>query len=485
MRKVPVLFLMTIILASLSAQQVVKEELFSVNRDSVEFLNYEGPHVKFETDAQIRGIGRAVAEGLSGSGKSAGYFNKYRVIHVIDAAGGAKLNADIFIIEENASVDHIDNVRRILSGYLEGYYGYSQEDAGVIAEFTTYYNAFYRRNMAYFSKVYSDKVIKTLTPEKAGIATRYNEWPGKTEMLIPVSASGGGKVNIDTISNNEVIEDLRTQTDKGIDSRKDMVELKEKEIEGEQKAIEKAKEDIQQEKKAIEEEKSTAGTTDEIIKKEESLKTKEEAVKTREEENQKRQEAVQAERDRIAKDENQLIEEKGKSSGTSAVTADAAPELVPFLLVEEGEPPFMGTFVLIDKKSGQINRKSSMNTVRGREYHTLNSSLLFISGIDQPPKAVRLMTMNKDTLKIEKEGENDIYEYSALLVSNGAIYAVTRDSGKWYVGRFDSSLNLAAKSEVEVVPYTPLILENGNLYVELKGGEVKPLDKASLALFAE
>ena len=482
MRKLIVLFMISLVLVPLSAQQVVKEELFSVNRDSVEFLNYEGPHVKFETDAQIRGIGRAVAAELSGSGRSAAYFDKYRVIHVIDAEGGVKLNADIFIIEKNASVDHIDNVRRILSGYLEGYYGYSRDDAGVIAEFVTYYNAFYRKNMEYFSKVYADQVINKLTPEKSGIATRYSEWPGNTEMLIPVSASGGGKVNIDTISNKEVIEDLRTQEDKGIDSRKDMVELKEKEIEGEQKAIEKAKKDIQQEKKAIEEEKKDTGTTEEIVKKEEAVKTREEAVRTREEKNQKRQEAVQEERDRIAEDEKQLIEEKDQSSTTPVA---AAPELVPFLLVEEGEPPFMGTFVLIDKKTGRINKKSSMNTVRGREYHVLGNSLLCISGIDRPPKAVRLMTMNKKTLKIEKEGVNDIYEYSALLVSDGAIYAVTRDSGKWYAGRFDNNLNLKAKSAVEVVPYTPLIQENGNLYVELKGGEIKPLDKMSLALFTE
>ena len=485
MKKIPVLFLLLVTVLYLPAQQVVKDELFSVNRESVEFLNYEGPHVKFETDAQIRGIGRAISNALSGGKGRAGYFDKYRVIHVIDNSGSGKLNADIFVIEKNAAVDHIDNVRRILSGYLEGFYGYSREDAGVIAEFVTYYNAFYRKNMDYFSKVYAPAVINNLDPEKAGISTRYNEWPGKTEMLIPLTGTEGGKVHLDTVSNKEVIEDLRTKEDKGIEPRKDMVELKEKEISQEEKAIEKEKAAIEEEKKAIEEEKKDTGTTEETLKKEEAVKAKEEALAVREEENRKRQEAVQEERETIAKDEKQLIEEKESGGGSAAAEAVAALDLVPFLLVEEGEPPFMGTFVLVDKKTGIIDKKSSMNTVRGREYHILDGSLLFISGIDKPPKAVRLMTMNKDTLKTEKEGENDIYEYSALLVENGSIYAVTRDSGKWFVGRFDNGLVLKAKSEVEVVPYTPLTIENGSLYVETKGGLVKPLDKQSLRLLTE
>ncbi len=480
MRKFHIVFLLLTAVFALSAQDVVREELFSVNRDSVEFLNYEGPHVKFETAAQIEGIGKALGSGVSAESGRSGYFDKYRVIRVIDPNGGDRLNADIFIIEKEAQVDHIKNVRRIISGYLESFYKYTPEDAGVIAEFATYYNAFYRKNMEYFTLHYAPEVIKNLDPEKAGISTRYSEWSGGTQMLIPLSSTGGEKVDTDTISNNEVIEDLRTKEDKGIEPRKGMVELKEKEIAREEQEIQKEKESLEAEKKAVEEEKAVSGDTEEVARKEEAIKEKEEALKDREEDNTKRQEAVQQEREQIAKDEKQIIEENKAKEGIAAQNMTSAPDLVPFLLVDTSEPPFMGSFVLIDRATGRIDKKSSMNTVRGREYHVLNGSLLFISGMDKPPKAVRLMTMNKDTLKVEKEGENDIYEYSALLVSGDSIYAVTRDSGKWYAGRFDSDLKLKAKSEMEVLPYTPLMEENGILYVETGSGSIVPLDMKSL-----
>ena len=474
-------------LAVLTAESVDKAELFKVKKDSVEFLNYEGPHTKFETAAQIRGIGGSLGKELKKGSSLVRYFDKYSIQHIIDKNGNGLLNADIFSIEKNAVVDHIDNVRRILSGYLEIYYTYSKEDAGVIAEFITYYNAYYRKNIDYFKTVYAGKVIAALNPDKAGISTRYMDWPGKTQMLIPLLPKNGNKVNIDTVSNKDVIQDLRTKKNKGIEPRKAMVEVKEKEISVEQKKIEEAKKALEEEKKSVEVQKKAeekaAGTPAgqkaiaETARKETEIKQQEQNIKKRETENNKRQAAVQQEREQIAKDEKQLIEQNKTAAESGAA---AVKTVLPFLFVNDSDPDLLGRFVLADDKTGSIAKRSSLNTVRGRTFLLIDNSLFFIAGIDKPPKAIRLMRMNKDTLEIEQDGKNDIYAHSVLVLNNASLYAITRIDGKWYVGRFNTKLELLSRSSTEVLPFTPLQFDKGKVYVETKSGTIRPLNAETL-----
>ncbi len=472
-----------------AVENVDRAELFKVKKNSVEFLNYEGPHTKFETAAQIRGIGERLGKEEQGEpGKSVDFFNKYRVQHIIDKNGKGKLNADVFIIEKNAVVDTITNIRRILSGYLESYYHYSPGDAKVIAEFITYYNAYYRKNMDYFKTVYAGKVIAALDPEKAGISTRYMDWPGKTQMLIPLSPEKGEKkVNIDTVSNREVIQNLRTKADKGIEPRKGMVEVKEKEITAEEKKIEEEKKALAAEKRKVEKQKAaaekTAGTPAgqkvlaETIKKEGEIKKKEERLAVRETANENRQAAVQQEREQIAKDEKQILEKKNIAAGSAAA---GSIKVVPFLFVNGTGPHETGRFVLVNDKTGHIVKRSSLNTVRGRTFVLIDNTLVFIAGIDKPPKAVRLMSMNKDSLEIEQQGKDDIYAGSILVYRKGFLYAVTRKGGKWFLGRFNTKLELLSRSETDVLPFTPLWFEGKTVYVQTVSGKIKPLEADTL-----
>jgi len=488
MKRLLIVFIILSVILPLSAQNVDKKELFKVSKDSVEFFNYVGPYSKFETAAQIRGIGSALGKELSRDLQRSDYFSRYRVFHIIDKNGEGLLNADIFSIEKDAVVDNITNVRRILSGYLESFYGYRESDAKVIAEFITYYNAFYRKNIDYFKTVYAGKVISVLDPEKAGISTRYNEWPGKTQMLIPLSPGSGQRVHLSTVSNKDVIENLRIKPDKGIEPRKAMVEVKEKEITAEQNKIELARKALEKEKKALEKKKAAVGESTgtptekkkalaEIVTKETKVTAAEQEIKKQEAENANRQKSVQQEREQIAKDEKQLIEKKKDSLSTGTITPL---RLIPFLYVENNNSDLMGRFVLIDSTTGAINRKSTLNTVRGRKFLLVNDSLIFISGVDKPPRAVRLMTMNKETLEVEDTGVDDIYSGSELVYKNGYFYSVTRKEGKWYAARFDTHLKLQSRSVVEVLPITPLQFNTTKLYVQTKTGVVKALDSESL-----
>jgi hypothetical protein len=211
--------------------QVNTQEL-QKGQSQVEFYNYEGPVTRIDTRAQIRGIGYTLGTAVrDGAGRS-GAESRYFVIHGAADPEGGRLEADIFGLGASVGVDHIRNLRLIIQGYLEGAYAYSVQDAALLAQYITIYNAVYRGNWAYFSEAYKASVLQHISPDKAGLSLRFNEWPGKTLILIPLGIGSAGSLSaIDTtsISDATVLEELRKEGDLSVDQRKDMVDFKERE----------------------------------------------------------------------------------------------------------------------------------------------------------------------------------------------------------------------------------------------------------------
>jgi hypothetical protein len=211
--------------------QINTDEL-QKGQGQVEFQNYTGPVTRVDTRAQIRAIGyplgTAVKSGAARSGSAARYF----VIHSVSGPEGARLDADIFGLGPGVGVDHIRNLRLILQGYLEGAYDYSASDAGLLAHYITVYNAVFRGNTGYFNDVYKRPVTRSLTPGKAGLSTRFNEWPDRTLMVIPLRTAAAGSASaLDTssLSDPRVIDEMRKDDDVGADQRTAMADLKDRE----------------------------------------------------------------------------------------------------------------------------------------------------------------------------------------------------------------------------------------------------------------
>ena len=241
--------------SSVFAISVDEDELRSVDQTIV-FENYTGPHSVVNTLEQIRAIGTGLGQAIAANANTAGTTGngqKYSVIHAIDPSTKEKLDADILILGADAEVDHIRNLRHIIAGYLSAAYGYSSADAQTIATFVTVYNAVYRKNLDIFKSKYKEIVTNNLTAEKAGLSTKYAEWPGNSQIVIPVSDVSGGLSAVDTsvISDKEVISSMQEDDDKNIDARKEMVDIKEREAEqATEKAQEAQKEATQAQKNA-------------------------------------------------------------------------------------------------------------------------------------------------------------------------------------------------------------------------------------------
>ena len=246
MKKTGILAFITLIAIpfTLNALEVDRSELQSVSDTDIVFQNYTGPHSVINTAAQITAIGTGLAPQIRDNPEkslTSGSAQRYQIIHAVDPNETGKLDADIFIIGENAGVDHIRNVRRIIAGYLTEAYGYSQSDADTISVFITVYNAVYRGKIDVFRSKYKKIVINNLSPDKCGLALDYREWPGKTQIVIPLNDVRGGLSTIETsvISDKQVVSSLQGEEDKGIEVRKEMVDIKEREADN---ASEKAQE---------------------------------------------------------------------------------------------------------------------------------------------------------------------------------------------------------------------------------------------------
>jgi flagellar biosynthesis GTPase FlhF len=511
---------------SLSAQEVATGELFSVKAGSVEFFNYEGPHTVIETDEQIRGIGRDLARGdrLTHAGK-------YRSTHVAPE-NREQFGADVIEILSNARVDHIDNVRRIISGYIAERYGYDRATSDNIALFTTYYNAVYRRNMEYFSGLYSDKVLVLLESEKAGIAVSYKEWPGNTQLIIPVSIDGGGaaRIDADTVGGDEVVAGIREgEGDRGVDQRKDVVELREDQLE-EDKAVSAAERDrIEEEKAAVEEEKAAveaeraaienrqeevegalaeaepgsseeealraeeetlraeeqelAGREQQVEEREARVSEEEENLVQAEEEERQREESIGAERDRIAADEQDAITREEEAAAAAAASPRGDTARFSFLRVREEKGVLLSTMVLLNSRTGEEQARSAVNTIRGRRVYPVDTGYAAVVGVDEPPKTVRLMLLDGESLKVISESGEQIYGESWVLPGDGIIYAVASIGGRWKIASFrEDTLEMVSTGSPEVNPDTVMTLAAGSLFAEDRNGNLLRLDPAELTI---
>jgi hypothetical protein len=236
--------------------QVNKEEL-EQNQAPVSFINYEGPHARIETRAQIRNIGYVLGQAVRGGNNTPGTRGRYFAIHTPGPEEEGGLDADIFGLGHDVGVDHIRNLRLILQGYLEGAYLYSAGDAALLAEYVTVYNAVYRGDWDYIDSRYKGAITGRLDRERAGLSIRFDEWPGRTLMIIPLGRGGAGSLSaLDTsvVSDSRVLEELRKDEDRGVEQRQDMVDLKEREADEAEERARDQRREADEEQRLIDEE---------------------------------------------------------------------------------------------------------------------------------------------------------------------------------------------------------------------------------------
>ena len=534
MKKILSFCCLTAAVFSAFAIEVDKPEINTVKDRSIEFINYTGTHNSVDSVEAIRTIGSSLrAAARTGQ---AGDANRYAVIHCVDPSVKEGFDADIVIIGRNAGVDHINNVRLMIAGYLSAAYGYSRQDAATIAHFVTIYNAVYRNQMKFFSQKYKPIVMRNLTAGKAGIALKYSEWAGNTQIVIPLRDPkyAGTISTVDTkiISDKKVIDKMRENDDKDISARKDMVGLKEKESAAaaeraknkQKEAAAKQKEADKKQKEADKKQttaakkqqeadkaKQNAEQTGDVKAKEAAAKkqqeadrAKAEAEKAKEEADKKKNEAEQADKEAaeekefakekteeaqsdrkdIASDTQKIIEDKKaeKKAESDAIIASAIPG---YGLKVIDRADMLCQVVLLDLKTEKELRTSSIDTIRGRSLYTAGDKLLAIAGSNSGNAVVALVLIDPKSLEVVKQSKENIANESVLVKNGDDYYAVIDSNGTYYVGRYNNKLELQAQSAIKVLPYTPVTIGDKGVLVQDSGNVIRLLqftDLKSLAI---
>ena len=502
-----------LLLFPLAAQDVAvdRDELTSVSDGSITFTNYVGPYEFTNSLDEIRGIGRALGQQIDvGKSSEARIPGKYRVLHIVHPEIPEGFDADVFILDDNAAVDHIHNLRAILAGYLETAYAYTSREAYLVAEFATYYNAVHRGDAALVQERYKDPVFHQLTPEKIGLDTHYSNWAGKTQMLIPLRGASQvlsqktPLVDTAAIADEDVIEQMRDEEDLGLDSRRELVELQEKELAQDQAVLDEKQEEVEQNTKALEEEiekiqeRKQAGESLTSTEQQEQTKLEEQKAELEEEQaaineqqaqlDERTEEMLQM-RDDIAADENQLLNaEAAPQARTEPQQYDPEPQeqLLPlrpawFLKVESpGDGVSFGRVVKVNLEGGDILTTSEASAVRGRTMLFLGDQIVVISGKDAPGSRVCLLALDKETLVAAQEGQDDIFAGSSLLLHESSIYAVSFSQGEWRLGKFDASLKRTSLSDVAVEPWTSISFDGSAVLVQGTDASIHHLSASNL-----
>jgi hypothetical protein len=513
-RKVMFLSVLVAGMAGIGHAQVDRGEL-QRNLAPVTFYNNEGPQARVETREQIRQIGAGLGQQVRASQTRTGAVSRYFVIHSVTAPDGDKLDADIFGLGPNAGVDHIRNLRTIIQGYLQEAYSYSGADAALLAEYITIYNAVYRGNWTYFSGRFKKPVIDNLNRDSAGLAVRYQEWPGKTLMLIPLNTGGLSSINTSAISDSRVVERMRTEDDRGVPQRQGMVDLKEREaaqaereaaakreaVRAEEAAAAREKQRLEEEQRQIardrqrlDEDRALGRTTgEEAAQREAALSQREtDADKKSNELNQResdlaaqreeaaRQEQFAAQKQDEARQDRESIARDQQTMIELGVPPQGSIQGVISLVIERQNAAF-GRLVSLDPATGRELRRSGLDTVRARTLTIINNKVLAIAGENRGNSAVRLIEVNPNSLEMTKQGDDDVHPDSLIWVNGGDLYVIAANrDGTFNLARFNTDLILQARSKTGVHPNAMVSLQQGLILTQRADGKPVLLNPGDL-----
>ena len=325
-----------VIFGATASVNVSRQELESAvtNPDIIEFINYSGPHSRIDTKEQIlnigRNLGKVVAENRDHRIET-GNAPKYYLIHAVYPDAEQGLDADILILGNKAEVDHIKNLRLIITGFLTEAYGYSDTDASTLATFITVYNAVYRGKIIDLLTKYKADVIAELSAEKIGLSVNYAEWAGKSQIIIPLlDPENGGLSTVDTtiISDSSVIQSMREEDERMVEERKNMVDLKEREADAAEEDAREAQREAVAARKAAEQAAQEAVEAQKVAEQaaQQAQEAKKEAEQAAVVAEQKKQEAQQAVKEAQQNPQDQKKQEQAEQKKQEAQQAEQKKE---------------------------------------------------------------------------------------------------------------------------------------------------------------
>lgn len=386
--------------------------------------------------------------------------------------------ADILYINDDTSFGHVHSVIRVLSSYVEKTFDFSKEHSDTVALYILYYNVMHRNEKSYFMKKYSKDAVTELDTSRVGISSSYREWPGKTQIVIPIAFS-----KVPGKPEEVKIEELEKEVNKIIDTKKDGPAEKEKmkEIVIEKKKEEEKVIDLVPKKEITKipekeipakviEKKLEPVKEEKIIAKTEPVKEPLKEIKT-EPVKEIKTEPVKTEMARIEPDkpvaektvplsevkeikkelETLKTEKKEKEEKSDNVVGDKI--LFLRLVKYEDDGHYTNELWQLDGNTGESLYRSPYTNICGKEFHVVPGAGIVVLGFDgkQPKeRAHKLILLDEEKLSQKKATKEEIFWRSHIIIRDNKIYAFEKFNNAVYFSRFNNDLSLDARSSEPV-----------------------------------
>ncbi len=491
----------------------------------VEFRNRDNSKANPASIAKQEETGRILAEKISATPNRRVNFNGYSIKR-LSSSDSKFFGADIIIIGGDVSLGHINTLQRILSSYIQEIFNYKQSSADTISKYVLYYNAMHRSEKSYFRDKYSPEVLDTLDVEKIGLSVSYRDWPGYTQLILPLEISQySKKVEIPLMELEKEVDKVIETKIGGDGDKKRMIEIiketkkeeqklakiiEEKKLEekinntGEKKTVpvvdkksenenknviqkkeEKITESIKEVKSEAKEDKkdaqvSSPKSTENPPEKKENPPKEESVVQNTEPKKEEKPAPPEVKKpdpevEKLKKENEDLkAKEKDREEKSENVVGDKILFLRMVKYEEDGH--YTNELWMIDGKNEETIYRSPYTNICGKEFHVLPKGGVVVIGFDgnRPTERIhKLVLLDGDKLTQKMVSKQEIFYRSHLIIKEDKIYAFEKVKDQVFFTRFNSDLTVDAKSSEPVNTSSEITFFNEKIFLTGKPSETE------------
>ncbi|MFN3603704.1 MAG: P83/100 family protein [Leptonema sp. (in: bacteria)] len=495
----------------------------AIKGEPIRFINRNNRVVDLKIqEAQIQ-LGGQLANGISKNNVS--QINNIIIKRFFDPEL-ENFGADVIILTEKTNYGHINAIERILMGYLQTAFQYNLNQARTLSELIVYYNARLRQNQKLIQTSYAKDVIENIDIRKAGIDRFYKNWPGKTQLLIPLRKNIVRPENTDldrkeiqdVIEKDKTIPEQKKEELKKIDEERKKediknLENKEKEIVKKEEQLKKQEETIKKEEtnikkqlqdtnKKLEELKKDPEKNKEQIKEEEkkvqNLEEQQKKVEEKKEELKKQEQIVQEEKKEVEEQKKQQVQEttrkdeqkqedkqpaskieqlekekeelKKEIEKKEQISENVINEKIVFLkvlrFIEGGH--FNNELWMVDPNKDDALFRGNFTNICSRSFLPIEGIGIVVIGYEgsshsQTPH--HLFLLDADKLEVKGKSKEQIMFNSFLVYKDNKIYAIEQNNDQYYLVRFNEKLEIDARSSNAIHPYSEITFFKDKIYL--------------------
>ncbi|WCL48436.1 P83/100 family protein [Leptospira sp. GIMC2001] len=370
----------------------------------IQFQNRSIRKAPPEVIQENTGMGKSLADAIRKDSTKPATVEGLKIVRVLPGED-SKFGADILSLDSNQSFDHINSIVRIVAAYIESAYQYPETDSETLALYVLYYNASHRQDINFFQKRYTSKLSDNINKDKVGIDTSYRNWPGKTQLVIPIVGNilKDSKQDLTTDELEDDVNKTVQNKEKDEDTKAKMLAEKEKmdklqndKIKAEQQLVQQKKEEAAKKQQELDKqlqankqkETQAVGVLQELNKdpvknktqieqkKEEIKKIQEETKKVEEEKKQVTQtkEELDKKEEELAKKEE--ARKENSSSSTSTSSTDSTKQDPAKTTTEETKP---ATVEEVKKELAQV--KEELKKKEEKSENVIGNKIMFMKFI--------------------------------------------------------------------------------------------------------